>query len=112
AVAGAVNDPGVHRVDAGSRVDDALRVAGGPLPEADLDRLNLAAPLADGERVWVPVEGETDPPEVIAGSAPPTDGTSGDDDGEGAAPVNLNTATAAELEELSGVGPATADAII
>lgn len=108
--AGAVVHPGVYSVATEARVSDLLAAAGGPSPEADLDRVNLAAPLADGSRIYVPERGE-DPPPVIAGESPT--GSSGG----GAAPdpgqaVNINTATAIQLEALPGVGPATAAAIV
>ncbi|MBI2708673.1 MAG: helix-hairpin-helix domain-containing protein [Actinobacteria bacterium] len=118
--AGRVVRPGVYRLPGGSRVTDALAAAGGSAPGADLNRLNLAAPLQDGERVYVPAVGEAVPP-VVAGEAPPPPSaspsltTSGAGAAPGAAPgapVNLNTATAAELDALPGVGPATAQAII
>ncbi|MEZ5177072.1 MAG: helix-hairpin-helix domain-containing protein [Acidimicrobiales bacterium] len=116
--AGAVARDGVYRLPAGSRVDDLVRAAGGLAPDADRDRVNLAAPLADGERVWVPRAGQVDVPEVVAGSGAGP-GTSvaegGATAGPGAGPpavVDLNTATAAELDTLPGVGPATAAAIL
>ena len=112
--AGAVGRPGVHRLVTGSRVDDLIRAAGGLVPDADADRVNLAAPLRDGERIWVPRVGEEDAPEVISGSGGvggPTEAAPGEVDGQGT-PVNLNTATATELESLPGIGPATASAIL
>jgi competence protein ComEA len=102
-VAGAVAVPGVYDVDAPARVVDAIDAAGGPSPDAELDSLNLAAPLVDGQRIYVPVVGEIVPP-VPDGSAVADEALRG--------PIDLNTATAAELEELPGVGPATAAAIV
>lgn len=104
-VAGFVVAPGVYTLPPGARVDDAIRLAGGPTAGADLDGLNLAAPVADGQRVYVPETGEVDPaavPSVVA-TAPP-DAPAG--------PLDLNLATAGQLETLPGVGPATAAAIV
>ena len=106
-VAGSVVAPGVHAVPAGSRVIDAVEAAGGLAPTADGARLNLAAPLADGERVYVPAVGEAPPP-VAAGSAP----TAADGGGTPAGPLDLNAADAEALDALPGVGPATAAAIL
>lgn len=104
--AGAVGRPGVYRLAAGSRVADLLDAAGGPAADADLDRLNLAAPLQDGERVFVPVVGH-EVPAVVAGDGRPGAGADG-----AAAPIDLNSATLAELDTLPGIGPATAQAIL
>jgi competence protein ComEA len=105
-VAGAVARPGVYELASGDRVHAALDAAGGSLPEAATDALNLAAPLADGERVYVPVVGESVPPPPdpapAGASSPPAP----------AGPVDLNRATAAELDLLPGIGPATAQAIV
>jgi competence protein ComEA len=103
-VAGAVLHPGLVSGETGWRIDDAVRAAGGPLIDADLDRLNLAAFIEDGQRVFVPLEGQ-DEPVVVTAQA-----DTGGDDRSG--PVNVNRADAALLETLPGVGPATAETII
>ncbi len=105
--AGAVARPGVYRLAGGARVSDLLDAAGGPASVADLDRLNLAAPLVDGERVFVPLPDQQVPPvgpsHSGTGAAPTTDADE---------PVDLNAATMDELDELPGVGPSTAQAIL
>lgn len=110
-VAGAVQAPGVYRLAEGSRVVDAVAAAGGMTGAADVDVVNLAALLRDGERVYVPEVGET-VPVVVAGAGGGGGGEGGGDTAVAAGPVNLNTATADELDGLPGVGPATAAAII
>jgi competence protein ComEA len=107
--AGAVVVPGIHPLPPGSRVSDLLAAAGGPAPDADLDRVNLAALVGDGERVWFPRVGEEAEPPVVAGSG---GGTGTGAAGGAPALVDLNVATAEELDTLPGVGPATAAAIL
>lgn len=106
-VEGAVVFPGVHDLAEGSRVHDAIDAANGLTADADRSRLNLAAPLADGQRVWVPALGEPEPAVVLPSN--PAGSNSGSSAG---APVNLNTADSAALEALPGIGPSIAAAII
>lgn len=105
-VAGAVLSPGVYRLPAGSRVDDAISAAGGGAGNAAVDGLNRARILADGEQVYVPTAEEVaagvSPPSASPGAAPTTSGGK----------IDINRATAAELEGLPGVGPATAQKIV
>ncbi|HWO71697.1 MAG TPA: ComEA family DNA-binding protein [Actinomycetota bacterium] len=102
-VAGWVHRPGVYELEPGDRVVDAIRAAGGARRGANLDALNLAAPLADGAQVLVPREAAPGAP----GSAP-APGVPGGPAGL----VNVNTATEAELETLPGIGPVLAAAIV
>ena len=105
-VAGAVATPGVHHLDAGARVVDAVAAAGGLAADADGARLNLAALLVDGQQVYVARVGEAPPLPLTAGGGAATGPT-------GPVPlVDINTASATELEELPGVGPTTAEAIV
>ncbi len=107
-VAGRVAAPGVVTLAAGSRVADALAAAGGAAADADLDRLNLARPLVDGEQVLVPAPGEVLPP--APGAPAPAAGGSAPPAADG--PLDLNTATEADLDDLPGVGEVLAGRIV
>lgn len=110
-VTGAVESPGVYRLPLGARVNDAVEKAK-PTDAADLSRLNLAGRLEDGEKIVVPVYESM--PRVMPREPDGVDGAAeGAEDGEeGAATVDLNSATQAELETLPSIGPARAKSII
>ncbi len=110
-VAGSVVTPGLVELAADARVADAINAAGGLAPTADSDRLNLAEPLVDGQRIFVPAVGQEPPPAVpLSGGTTSSGGRPG---GAGPVPrVSLNSATAEELDALPGVGPSTAAAIV
>ncbi|MCL5292169.1 MAG: ComEA family DNA-binding protein [Actinobacteria bacterium] len=101
-VSGSVARPGIYELPKGSRVNDAFTAAGQPLPEADLNSVNLASKLMDGQRVYLPKKGESAPAVQAGGSG-------------GAAarlPLDLNTATIEELDKLPGVGEVLAKRIV
>jgi competence protein ComEA len=101
-VAGAVRHAGLYRLRSGSRIDDAIAAAGGPTAKAQLDSVNLAAPIADGEQIVVPGRGAAG----SVGASPPAVGSSP------SAPLDLNSATLEQLESLPGIGPVTAQKIL
>ena len=117
-VAGAVSKPGVYTFEEGARVNDAVERAGGALPEGVPDALNLAALLTDGAKVYIYTRAELDPPAAPppmareATYSPVTSAEPAQAKGNQPRVVNINTATAAELEAVPGIGPATARAII
>ena len=96
-VAGAVRHPGLYRLEQGTRIADAVAIAGGATARADIELVNLAAPLADGEQVVVPKRGAAP---ASGATASPT------------APLDLNTASLEQLDGLPGIGPTTAQKIL
>jgi competence protein ComEA len=100
-VSGAVKQPDVYLLAADSIVKDALLAAGGAADDADLDRINLASPLADGQHVYVPRQGEENPPVQPPAGQPAT-----------GSKVNINTADTTALETLPGIGPSLAQRIV
>jgi competence protein ComEA len=112
-VSGAVKRAGVYRLAPDSRVADAIEQAGGATEHADLDALNLAEPLQDGQKIHVPRKGEVSPP-TVASVAPSRTPRSAPQAAAAATqfPINLNTATAEQLEAIPGIGPVLAQRII
>ncbi len=100
-VDGAVARPGIYRLSNGSRVSDALKAAGDSTQNADLSRINRAAVVRDGQKLFVPEVGQ---------SGLPVGDSSASADANG--PVNINDASSEQLQTLPGVGPATAQAIV
>ncbi len=100
-VAGEVGDPGVYRLPAGSRVNDAVQRAGGATAKGDLEQINLAARLADGQQIVIPGRAKS-PAGVAVGAA----------SGDSAGPIGIGTATLEELDTIEGIGPVTAQSII
>ncbi len=115
-VAGAVVAPGVYVLDVGSRVNDGVAAAGGATTQADLNSVNLATILNEGEQIYIPKRNEK--PHIIVQPRSPSLPSSAGNIASGSAMqiapllININTATAIELEQLPGVGPSTSKAII
>ncbi|MBN9620745.1 MAG: helix-hairpin-helix domain-containing protein, partial [Actinobacteria bacterium] len=106
-VAGKVHHPGLYRLHAGARVDDALRAAGGSLAGVELNSLNLAAKLSDGQQILVGLPASAGP--IVGGGV----AAGGDSAAPSAStPIDLNTATLAQLDALPGVGPVLAQHIL
>lgn len=104
-VSGAVRQPAVYELPPGSIVQSAVDAAGGPTSDADLDCVNLALELRDQQQVHVPRQGEAHPPPPVSGGDPDSGGPTG-------VLINLNVATAAELETLPRIGPTMAQRIL
>ncbi|WP_428119786.1 helix-hairpin-helix domain-containing protein [Candidatus Poriferisodalis sp.] len=96
-LAGAVDRPGLYEVPSGYRIGDLLEFAGGPGRDADIAAVNLAEPLRDGQQVYLPTQGEA----LRVAS----------ENMDSAGPLDVNTATSAQLEQLPGIGPSLAAAI-
>ncbi|HUF98082.1 MAG TPA: helix-hairpin-helix domain-containing protein [Ilumatobacter sp.] len=111
-VAGAVLAPGVYELPPNARVVDAIEAARGPTGEAMLDGVNLAARIADGQRIYVPQAGEVDPTAVDNGPRADSSDAGTVEPSVPAGPIDLNRATIDELDTLPGVGPSTAAAIV
>jgi competence protein ComEA len=109
-VTGAVRQPDVYLFATGSIVKDAIAAAGGATADADLDRINLAIQLQDQQQVYVPRQGEGTPPTPLLSTVPAVDASR-----TGLLPlaaIDINSASAAELETLPGIGPTYAQRIV
>lgn len=108
-VDGAVVSPGIYKLDAGSRIDDAIKIAGGLTDDADRSKINLAAKIADGQKIYVPKIGEN-----VLGSTNSTSitSTTGITSPNQESLISINSASESELDKLPGIGPVTAQKII
>ena len=113
-IAGAVKTPGVYQLHIGARINDGVVAAGGATAQADLDSVNLAMLLSEGEQIYIPKR--NDKPHIIVQprftSSNNLNSSNSATNNELQISININTATAIELEQLAGVGPSTAKAII
>lgn len=107
-VCGAVESPGVYELDSGSRVNDALEAAGGFSDDADMNVINLAEQVSDGQKVYFPVHGEE-----MTGNSPGVNDVPGTDThGDDTSLVNINEAGVSELTQLPGIGETRANQIV
>ena len=99
-IKGAVKMPGVYELKADDRVNEALKAAGGPLPNADLRQVNLAKQLMDQQMIYIPLQGET----PVASSSTEPSAASNENGNDNSAKINLNTATKEQLCQITGIG--------
>ena len=114
-ISGAVQKPSVVYLDQGARVEDAIKAAGGLTDAADISTVNRAAVLTDGQKIYIPSDGEQEQLIEQQTADAPQEASPGKETKaptEAATLVNINTATSEELQSLKGIGPATADKII
>lgn len=107
-IKGAVKMPGVYELKADDRVNEALKAAGGPLPNADLRQVNLAKQLTDQQMIYIPLQGETP---VVSSSTEPS-AANNENGSDNSAKINLNTATKEQLCQITGIGDKKADLIL
>lgn len=103
-ISGAVKNPGLLKLNSESRIVDALEKAGGPIDDADLDKINLAKKLNDEEKIYIPKIGEIETPMVNSLTSTPSSNSG--------PLININTADSSELQKIPGVGEKTAEKII
>ncbi|ADL42592.1 competence protein ComEA helix-hairpin-helix repeat protein [Caldicellulosiruptor obsidiansis OB47] len=108
-VCGNVKNPGVYELLPGSRINDALILAGGALPGSDLNSINLAEKISDGQKIYIPKMGEVQSQSSLSSS---TDGTAQETVSAGEGKININTATKEELKTLDRIGDKLAERII
>jgi competence protein ComEA len=113
-IAGAVKTPGLYQLRVGARINDGVIAAGGATAQADLDSVNLAMLLSEGEQIYIPKRNEK--PHIIVQprftNSNNSNSSNNSTNSQLQISININTATAIELEQLAGVGPSTAKAII
>ena len=109
-ISGEVRKPGVYKVASGTRLFEVIEKAGGLTEDADINSFNQAEAISDGQKVIIPSKGESDGSSASVSSASPSAGSVSGSASAGL--VNINTADSTGLQELPGVGPATAEKII
>jgi competence protein ComEA len=114
-ISGAVTEPGVYSLIAGSRIQNAIEAAGGHLPSANLDGINMAAVVDDGDQIWVPYQElvfSTPQPKEPTSNTTPQTNEKNEQPTIANILININTASISELDSLPGIGPQKASEII